>query len=763
MKLMLQRGEGPDSQPNDGAPTDGEGSIAASHEPMPFESGAPDPDELLPRVVGWYKLSRDHFQAQRQEMAEMFDLVAGHQWSDEDLQILSDQMRPAITFNRIGPFVESVGGLEINNRQDITFLPRQVGMSGGTDLMSSAAQWARQECDAEDEETEAFLDLVTCGWGWTQTRMSYDDDPDGQIITERIPPLEMYPDPSARKQNLSDRRFHIRMKDMPLAAAEELFPKIDPAMLHAQWAEDMADATRQPHNARLAPYYRIDQAAGTDRQQFQVRMAEVEWWEWEPAWRVLDPSSGRFVLLDAKRYALARMEARLTGSPLTSIKDKRRRYWKAIVGAEVLTIVEGPSKGGFQYKCMTGKRDENRGTWYGIVRAMKDPQLWANKWVSQGLHIFNTNAKGGLIVEEDAVADMDELRDSWAGADAVTVINPGAMNKIQQKQPPAFPQQLNAMTEMAISSIPQVSGIPTELMGQSRTDAPQVALLEAGRRQQAMNILARLFNAKRRYHKEQGRLLLWMIQEFIADGRMIMIGGQEQRQYVPLLHDPGFAEYDCIVEDGPTSPNMKEKVWGALMGLFPMLRGLPIPPAFYISAMKYSPVPASFVQEAQGILQQPPPIPPQVQAQEQLNQARANLLNQQAGKIEAEGVRTRVEAALMPHDTTTVVTERQARIESLRAQAAAALAKVGLSADDQKFQQTMGAVDALLRAHGAALNHAAAVQGANAPPEGQQPGAGGDTGAPLGAQSPGEPTPPQLTPPTPMAPMMPPAAAPTSF
>ena len=678
---------------------------------------------MFPLIVGWYKTSRDHWQEQRQEMAEMFDLRAGHQWSDEDLQRLSDQMRPAITFNRIGPFLDAVSGMEINNRQEVVYMPRQVGASGVNDLLTSAAQWVRQECDAEDEETEMFLDAVTGGWGWSQTRMDYDVDPDGMPVIERVDPLEMFPDANARKQNLSDRRNHLRVKDIPVGAAEELFPDFDAATLHAQWAEDQPDATRSPHNARLAPYYRIDQSANIDRTEQLVRLVEVEWWEYETAYRVLDTDTGRWIMLDEDRAALYMLLARQSGQTPTRIKDKRKKYWKAIVGAEVLKIMDGPKEGGFSYKCMTGKRDQNKGTWYGIVRAMKDPQMWANKWLSQGLHIFNTNAKGGLLAETDAFADIDEARDAYAESDSIIELNPGGLEKVRDKQPPVFPAQLNEMMSFAIEAIPAVSGINVEMLGQSTSQAPQVALLEAGRRQQGMNILAGLFNAKRRYHKEQGRLLLFYIQEYVADGRLIRVGGPSQAQYVPLIHEPGIAEYDVIVDDAPTSTNMKDKVWGALMQLFPMLRGMPIPPKFYINAMKYAPVPQSFVNEAQQILEAPPPPNPKLEAEQALlsaraasEQARAQNLAADAQRAGAETAHRTMETQLLPTRMELQIDKQKADIESVRAQAVLAMHKAGIDANDLRMKQTLAAVNALLGVHGAALEHAAAVTQAQQPP-----------------------------------------------
>jgi hypothetical protein len=231
-----------------------------------------------------------------------------------------------------------------------------------------------------------------------------------------------------------------------------------------------------------------------------------------------------------------------------------------------------------------------------------------------------------------------------------------------------------------------------------------------------MNVLAGLFNAKRRYHKEQGRLLLWFMQEYIADGRLIRIGGPEQAQYVPFFHEPGLAEYDVIVDDAPTSTNMKDKVWSALMQLFPILRSIPeIPPQFYIDALKYSPAPAAFVANAQKLLSTKPPPNPKEMADVQLITARAQEASGRAAlhqaevqHMGAETARVQTVAQLAPVDAGLKVLQHQAAIEAQRANAALALRKAGITETGQQFDQIMAAVDALLRTHTAAMDH---VQG----------------------------------------------------
>lgn len=683
---LFTRGEArnpnPESVPNDGAPDAGQSMPQADAEQkFPFTN-----EELLQRCITDYKQSRDHFSEWRQEASECYDFVASHQWSDSDKQILADQTRPAITFNRIGPFVDGVCGLEIGNRQSTQYIPRQLGSSGVNDLLTAAAQWVRDECDAEDEESESFRDVIIAGVGCTQTRMDYDEDPDGEIVIERVDPMEKYPDPTARKQNYADARFDIRCKDIPLTAAKAMFPDFQPEDLHAQWAEDQPDDTHQPHNARLAPFYRIDQGGQIDRQRPMVRMVEYEWWEYETAYRVLDQTTGRFVRLDPEKAAVYQARAAAMGQQAVVLRDRQRKYWKAVIGNVVLKVTPGADDGGFTYKYITGKRDRNRGTFYGLVQAMRDPQMWANKWLSQALHIVNTNAKGGLMAETDAFVDINEARDAWAESDSIIELNPGGLGKVQQKNPPPFPVQINQLTQFALEAIPSVSGVNLEMIAQVQRDQPGV--LEMQRKQQGMTVLAALFNAKRRYQKEQGRLMLWMIQTFIADGRLIRIGGPENAQYVQLIHQPGLSEYDVIVDDAPTSPNMKERVWAGLMQMFPMLRGLPLPPTVWMEFMRYSPFPASMVEKISQLAQQPQaPHPPSPVDQSRIDQHQAAARHYDAKTLKIGA------------DAQSDVEKRQAEIEAMRANAIASLANVGLASTDQQLEAARDAVDTLLRSH----------------------------------------------------------------
>lgn len=578
-----------------------------------------DADAIFRKLKGWFKRDYDS-EAQtrwRREAREDFAFEAGEQLTDDDKQLLRDLNRPIVVFNQVGTYVDSVSGQEIGNRQEIQFIPRKQGDVQKNEFLTSAAQWFRDQSEAPDEESDAFRDEIICGMGWTDTRLDYEDNQDGDPKVERMDPLEMVWDGSAKKRNLRDKRrvFHIR-RNVPLDEAKALCPG-DPNQpfadedYNATWVDDRGETEGDALHENNGRFY--DKGEHGEDSDDGVTMIRAQWIERVPVWLVLDPADQtgqNIITLQEDEFRELGKRMKIAGAPLPkSVKQTRKVYRQAYMGNVLLEIGDAPIKGHFSMKCMTGKRDRNRNTFFGIVRAMKDPSRWANKWLMQTMHIMNSTAKGGIAAERGQFFENDEKgAASWAKQDQVTFLKPGALGanpKMIAKTPAQFPQGSFEMMQFAFGAMGRVSGINLEAVGM-QTGADQAAALDLQRKQAVMTLMQPYFDGLRRYRHDQGRALLFLIENYLSDGRLIKIEGQENAQYVPLLKS-SYADdaegYDVIVDEAPSSANQKEATWSMLQQILPVI-GKMLPPATWLALLKYSPLPTSAQKDISDSLQQ---------------------------------------------------------------------------------------------------------------------------------------------------------------
>lgn len=560
-------------------------------------------EALLSLIRSDFKEARKHSGGWRSAATESYKFVAGGrgQWNEEDVNALEEQERPVITFNRIGPYIDAVSGNEINGRHTIKYLPRTLGDSKINETYTAAIRWVRDNCNAEDEESDAFTDVLIGGMGWIETSMGYDEDPDGEILIDRVDPMQMYWDPTAKKRNLEDRRWQSRSEWFSEEEIKEMWPGKEIAPGSSTWADD-PEESGGIHNASLAFLYKKD-ATGYDEKEKKYRVIHYQWFEHKKVVRVKDPESNKLVEFSDERWS--DMEKKLPNAK--SVKQKKKVFMQAFVCGDTVLEKSEIKCAGFTFKCITGKRNKVENTWYGLVENMKDPQRWANKFFSQILHIVNSNAKGGLMAEVGAFVDAKKAEDQWADPTAVMLLKNGGLNKIKERSAATFPQALDRLMQFAVGSIPSVAGINLETIGLQQHD--QAGILEQERKKATFTVLAPFFDSLRRYRKEEGRLLFHFVNEYISDGRLIRVTTDQGEQWVPLNRSDEDLEYDIIIDESPTSPNQKMEVWATMEKLLPALMkdGVGLPEDFF----KYSPLPTELADKMTKAMKQR--VPPQLQ------------------------------------------------------------------------------------------------------------------------------------------------------
>ena len=552
-----------------------------------------------------YALTSWSAQSEWREQAESdFAFLDGHQWTDSERAALEEQSRVPIVFNRVAVMIGAVAGSEINNRTEVRFIPREIGDAQPNEVLSAGAEWFRDQADAEDADSEAFTHLLVCGLGVTETTLDWEDDPEGAPHIKAVDPLEFFWDCHAREKGLTDARYLGLVRQMPASEAEERFSGKSAEEIHCGW---LKTGTSQELTNIPGDEYRDGEDEGEPRKTLTV--VQIQWRERERIVEYVDPATGQKAEMDASKFAAIQKRVPLA---IPSRQVSRWVWRQAFLGNNEILEENQPDPAGPTLNAMTGHWDRKKRMFYGLLRAMRDPQKFANKWLSQTLHIINTNAKGGVMVEAEAVEDVQQFEDSWAAADGVTWMKTGAISsgRIQPKPSAQMPAALMSLTEFAISAVRETSGINLELLG--LRDANQPGVLEYQRRQAAMTTLARFFDALRFYRKRQGRTILnFLVHHIAPTGRLVRIVKEDHAQFVPLAVADDTRKYDVIVDDAPQAPNQKEKTWGVIEAMMPMLSNAGLSMDDWADVLEYSPLPASFVekvrQKARQMAEQPDP------------------------------------------------------------------------------------------------------------------------------------------------------------
>ena len=520
----------------------------------------------------------------------------GHQWTDAEKADLEERSRVPVVFNRVQVILASVSGSEINNRTEVRFIPREIGDAKPNEILTAGAEWFRDEANAEDEESQAFEDTLVCGLGWTETLLDYTADTDGAPRVVRIDPLEMCWDAHSHRKGLQDATRMARVRTIPISEAKDMFPEADLADLNADWISADKDEGEE-HLQLIGDQYKSGRKGGGETSGSTVTVVQAQWRERVRAVEYVDPQDGERKEMPKgdwdKLAKVMPVDIAIPNRPVT------RYVWKqAFLGKSGILLENQPCKDGSTFKAITGNYDRKEKRFYGLLRVMMDPQKYANKWLSQTLHIINSNSKGGVMYEAGAVEDAGKFEEGWAAADSAVMVRDGALSqgKIQPKPQVQMPAALMQLTQFAISTIRDTSGVSLELMGMA--DRQQAGVLEYQRKQASMTTLAVYFDSLRFYRKQQGEVILSFLRDHIAPtGRLVRLVREGLAEYVPLATETGTRKYDVIVDDSPAAPNEKERTWAIMESLMPVMREAGMGLEDWADVLDYSPLPSSFAEK----------------------------------------------------------------------------------------------------------------------------------------------------------------------
>lgn len=651
-----------------------------------FEEQQADPAGTSDLVLWARRKMKEHLDATgdwRQQAIDAFALVAGDQWDETVRNDLEADGRPVFTFNRVAGFIRGICGLEASTRNQVRFYAREIEDSGVTDVMNAAIRWVRDNCNAEDEEADSFKDMLTCGLGWTETLFTQEEHPDGQVVVERIDPLHMRWDAGARKRGLADRRWCARIKPLQVSTIRDVWgdEKADEVegMLESD-SEVLEEFSSTPHDATAAHEYDSDNM-GQARRKTGIPVVQFQYVKTVRYVTAMNPLS--MTEEDLSEEDFRRLEDRLQkemgeGFQIPVMRRYKKRQYRQLIYCGSVELEDADLKTeGFTFNVITGIRDRNNGIWYGFVRDMVDPQRWINKFFSSMADVVASQAKGGLLAEADAFISKERAVEEWADPRSILWMKAGGLNKVKERTASGVPAGFSQLLEFTVGSLPHVAGVNLEFLGLAGRE--QAGVLETQRKQAAIATLSEFFNALRLYRKQQGRVLVRFINEYISDGRLIRVVGKKDAQFVPLMKQNGVLEFDLVVDEAPDSPDQKGRTWEALMQVLPTASkmGFPIPPEI----IEYAPFPQALIQDWQKFAEGEAGLPPQIK--EEMQQMREQL---GALQKENETLKSKKEESMAQLQIKQQEAAQDAQIEQQKLQADVSEAQARMQLEREKAE-----------------------------------------------------------------------------
>ena len=535
-----------------------------------------------------YVRARDHGHLEYIHMAKKCDdFYRGDQWDMEDQDALEAEGRPALTINTILPTVNTILGEQSSRRADIRFKPRRGGDQALADTLTKVFMQIADNNKLDWVEQQVFSDgLIMDGRGYFDVRMDFTDHIEGEVRITAKDPLDILIDPDAKEADPKTWNEVFETKWMTLDEIEEAYgaKKAEQLQFIAENGNSFGRDSIEFEEQRYGDLDPGDDLFGStispDEEEYgNIRALRVVERQYKIMSRVkcfVDPDTGdQRECPDAWSESKAKKFAKQYNLNLIS-KMKRKVRWTVTCDQVVLHDNWSPYN---DFTVVPFFAYFRRGNPFGVVRNLLSPQEQLNKIASQELHIVNTTANSGWMVESGSLVGMspDDLEEHGAETGLVLEYARGTTPP-QKITPNSIPTGLDRIAMKAQANIKAISGINDSMLGSDSAEVSGIAI-QAKQNRGAVMIQVPLDNLQkaRQYLAEK---TLNLIQAFYTEQRVVQITNEEDplkpreamvvNEVTPegdIINDLTIGEYDVVITTAPARDTFDEIQFAEALGL----------------------------------------------------------------------------------------------------------------------------------------------------------------------------------------------------
>jgi hypothetical protein len=584
------------------------------------------------------------------------NFLAGVQWQREDLDLLAEQKRPALTINKILPTLANIVGDQIRNRTETSFRPRRNGASEETaEALTRVFMQIADNNMLPWSRTDMYWDGLIGGRGFFDVRLAFSDSLQGEASIRALNPKNVLIDGDASSYDPDEWNDVVLTKWLTLDEIEMTYGK--------KWRSKLEVSASQ-----LMPYSYDEQ--DWERDQFGDPSNDI-FWSMDPAsqpilkairvlerqWKKLDRREHFVHILTGEIReipdGLNRNDIALflqQNEDYTVIKRTLPRIrWTVAAGNEILHDDWSPYK---HFTVVPFFPYFRRGATIGTVESLLDPQELLNKVSSQELHVVNTTANSGWLLKAGSLQNMSVAELEARGAQTGLVLELDDVDDAKKILPNQVPTGLERISWKAEEHIKTISLVPDYSSGFAREDVSHKAL-KTNQALASSNYVAVQDNLSRTDHL-LARSLLDLVQTYYTEERLMFItkdalrGTTEQftvNEVTPegeIVNDLTLGEYDIIVTSQPERDTLEDSTFEQLVEMRKELN-IQIPDSTFIQTSRLPD--KSMVIESIEAQSNSPEVQQGRQMDVEERQANIRKINADASRDEADTASKQVKTA----------------------------------------------------------------------------------------------------------------------
>lgn len=470
----------------------------------------------------------------RARMRESERFYDQYQIEPEKREEIEATGQTVVQYDQITAPADWLLGTERRTRIDWHILPRNstdLAASRDAENKTALVKWISDTRRAGFERSQAWDDTVKAGLGWVEVGAT-EDETGCPVFVQASPWRYNLHDSLAERLNLSDRRFHFRLKCVDIEDAVAHFYGQRDAILRArQNATDlgtiMSFAGVPGQILDLQTLYGMADDVSRDMPIMSAdlfnpreRVLLIECWERVPR-RVKQPDGSH------------KVEYQILVSIMTE-HDTVLETWSPYRHRRIPFVP------------LWAYREKGSLMPYGPLRRLIDKQKAVNRAVALAMREIETNR---IETEEDAindeVMDIDQIRQEVTDPEGAVVLAPGGLGKFRVERGTDKAEAHLRLAEMLSVNMMQTSAVNRENRGMSRSGESGKAI--DLKQEQGGVLSAELFDNILLHDLEVGELVLATAEQYVVNPLVVPVSkerGQLQMLGLNIPRPDGTVEND---------------------------------------------------------------------------------------------------------------------------------------------------------------------------------------------------------------------------